>query len=150
MTIRSTLLIAAAAALVFGAAPAGAQYSTKTLYVLRCAGCHGFDGSGSMQAGVPSFVGFIGAFAHDWQGRAYMTHVPGVVGSGLTDAEIADVLNYIVDAFAAEPEGTLAPFTEDEVTALRAEDIADVVGYRRDVARRLVADGVPVADYPWP
>lgn len=151
----SPVVILSALAMLASAAPASAQHSpvqypTETLYVLRCAGCHGFDGAGSMAAGVPAFPGFVGAFARDREGRLYMAHVPGVVGSGLTDAEIANVLNYIVETFAAEPPGVLAPFTAAEVTELRAEDLPDVVGYRREVARRLVAEGVPVADYPWP
>jgi mono/diheme cytochrome c family protein len=155
MRSGANILLMSALASLASAAPAAAQYltvqySTETLYVLRCAGCHGFDGSGSEAAGVPAFPGFVGAFARDREGRIYMAHVPGVVGSGLSDAEIANVLNYIVATFAGDPPGALEPFTEQEVTELRAEDVADVVGYRRDVARRLTAEGVPVADYPWP
>lgn len=150
MAAGSMAALGVLAAILLAAAPASAQYSTKTLYVLRCAGCHGVDGVGSASAGVPAFPGYVGAFARDEEGRVYMTHVPGVVGSGLSNGEIAAVLNYIVDTWSGEPPGTLDAFTEEEVQRLRAEVIPDVVGYRRDVVRRLAAEGVSVADYPWP
>ena len=56
----------------------------------------------------------------------------------------------------AAPEPTVEELTkvkenlEAEVARLRAEPVADLVGLRRDIARRLKAEGIPVAGYPWP
>ena len=147
---RASAGAGALAALSLAAGADAQSYSAETIYLLRCSGCHGLDGVGSMEAGVPPFPGFVGAFVGDEEGRLYVTHVPGVVGSGLDDAEIAIVLNYIIAKWADEPEGAIEPFTAEEVAALRAVSIADVVGYRRGVVARLTAEGVAVADYPWP
>ncbi len=139
-------------ALALGAAPAGAaELSAQTNFVLRCTGCHGMDGSGSEQAGIPDFRGYVGSFARSADGRRYLMHVPGVVSSSLTNAEIAAVMNYVMTTYAgASRDPEAKPFTEAEVTQLRAEPVKDVVALRREVAARYKADGWPVAGYPWP
>lgn len=119
-------------------------------YLYRCSGCHGLDGDGLPRAGIPPFPGLVGAFAADPEGRVYLLHVPGVVGSGLDDARIAAVLNYVIDAWAGDASAGLAPFSVEEVRRLRARPVADVVAYRRAVVARLAAKGVAVAPYPWP
>ena len=42
------------------------------------------------------------------------------------------------------------PFTAEEVAILKAQDIGNVVAYRRKLAAELEAEGNVVADYPWP
>ncbi|AJE48048.1 c-type cytochrome [Celeribacter indicus] len=144
------------AALVLAALPCAAaaadqpERSAYTNYVLRCAGCHGFGGAGSPEGGIPAFPGSVGHIAATERGRTYMMHVPGVVGSSLTDAEIAGVMNYVIDTWGGAPEGGIARFTGEEVTRRRAEAVPDVVAYRRLVVEELDAMGVTVADYPWP
>lgn len=139
------LLVAAA-----GTAEA-ADRTAATNYVLRCIGCHVQDGSGLPSAGIPDFVGKVGVFARLPEGRAYLLHVPGVIGSSLSDREIAELLNYIMETYAGPslPDPYL-PFTAGEVGTLRARDIGNVVKYRRVVAAKLEAQGLDVADYPWP
>ena len=90
-----------------------------------------------------------GKITADEQGRTYLMHVPGVVSTGLNDREIAAVMNYVVDRWgnARQP---FTRFTPEEVTHLRAIEVADVVAYRRDLIKRLQAEGQPVAAYPWP
>ena len=126
------------------------SWSPRTLYLLRCSGCHQASGEGSIPAGVPPFPNLIGSFAGDPEGRVYITHVPGVVGSGLNNAEIAAVMNYIVEHWAGDGAGEIAPFTTEEVANLRELQIDDVVSYRRTLVERLSEEGLPVADYPWP
>ena len=75
-----------------------------------------------------------------------MTHVPGVVSASLSDAETAEVVNYVLGKWG---EGA-PPFTVEEVTRRRAELVGDVVAFRREVAAELTAEGVPIAPYPWP
>ena len=102
------------------------------------------------QAGVPPFSGSIGAIAADPDGRTYIMHVPGVAGSGLKDRQLAAVVNYILDTWAADQAVPAPRFTAQEVSRLRAADVADVVGYRRAMAERLAKSGVVIAEYPWP
>ena len=109
------------------------------------------DGTGSANGGIPDFRGLVGAFAGDDDGRTYVMHVPGVVGSGLSDAEIAGVMNYVFETWGEKSlPAPYVPFTPDEVTARRARPVDDVVAFRRDVVEKLSAQGISTADYPWP
>lgn len=136
--------------LMLGAASA-ADRTARTNYVLRCIGCHTADGTGLPNAGIPDFVDKIGAFSRTDDGRAYLLHVPGVIGSSLSADETADVLNYIMDTWGRESvPSDYKPFTAEEVLELKARSIGNVVKFRRKVASDLAADGIAVADYPWP
>lgn len=143
--------LAALAAFGAGFLAAGGAFSgelgAKANYLLRCSGCHGTTGAGTVEGGIPPFPGFVGPLVADDAGRTYVMHVPGVVGSSLSDAEIAAVLNYIVDAWS---DGRPAPFTTAEVVRRRAEPMPDLIAYRRAIVARLARDGVALADYPWP
>ncbi|WP_172329943.1 cytochrome C [Mangrovicoccus sp. HB161399] len=116
-------------------------------YILRCAGCHGMTGEGTVEGGVPAFPGSVGAIAGLDEGRTYMMHVPGVVGASLGNAQIAEVMNYILGEWS---DGSSTPFTEEEVARRRAIPVADVVTLRRAVVATLEAEGIYIADYPWP
>ncbi|WP_288430918.1 hypothetical protein [uncultured Stenotrophomonas sp.] len=138
--------------LMLSAAPALAgERSASVNYVLRCLGCHLQDGTGLPSAGIPDFVGKVGVFTHNPDTRRYLLHVPGVINSGLSDNELAELLNYIMETYAGEslPE-TYQPFTAEEVAELKNEDVGNVVSYRRQLAHDLIAQGYPVAEYPWP
>lgn len=140
-------------AIVLSAGPAaGGGLGPEQNYMLRCTGCHGADGSGSVRGRIPDFRDSVASFSYIPEGRKYLMHVPGVVGSGLNDREIAAVLNYIMVAWGGESlqAEDYAPFTAEEVQALRQTDLKDVVKYRRTVVERLKDENRPVADYPWP
>ena len=142
----------AALILCLAAGQAGAEgYNARTNYMLRCTGCHGMDGAGSEQAGIPDFRGYVGSFARSEPGRTYLMHVPGVVNSSLSDGEIAAVMNYVMESYAgASKAADAAPFTPEEVAVLRAAPVADVVALRREVVAACTQEGGPVAGYPWP
>ena len=122
--------------------------SVRTLFLLRCAGCHGAEGAGASTAGVPDFRNSVGRLARDEGGRLYMLHVPGVVGSGLDDRQKAEVMNYILTRWGDGPPAR--PFTSEEVAHLREQSVPDVVALRRSLVRALAKKGVKVAEYPWP
>ena len=86
----------------------------------------------------------------DPMGRTYVTHVPGITGSGLSDSQIASVLNYVLQTWPGAETSQPDPFTPDEVAQRRATRLADVVSYRRALVLRLSKKGIPVGDYPWP
>lgn len=138
----------AAGMLLAATAVQAADHSARFNYILKCAGCHTGTGKGLPHAGIPPFPGYIDAFARDDDGRTYMIHVPGVVGASLSDAQVADVLNYVVESWG-DPSA-VAPFTAEEVRVRRAKAVPDVVVYRRQLVKRLKAEGAQVADYPWP
>lgn len=137
-------------AMMAPAAPAWAQ-SAHIDYMLKCSGCHGADGSGSPDRGIPDFRGYVDGFGRTEAGRTYVMHVPGVVNSSLPNARIAAVINYVMASFGAPgTKADIPPFTGEEVDRLRAVPVPDVVAYRREVAAELVKAGIPVAGYPWP
>lgn len=125
-----------------------ARYNAANSYILKCAGCHAMDGTGSAAGGIPPLQ-LINAFTSDTKGRTYLMHVPGVASSGLNSTEIAEVMNYIVELWG-DKTADYTPFTKEEVNQLRAIDIADVVSYRREIAEQYKKEGKEVADYPWP
>lgn len=132
------------------AAPAWAQ-SAQFDYMLKCSGCHGADGSGSPDRGIPDFRGYVDGFGRTEAGRTYVMHVPGVVNSSLPNARIAAVMNHVIASFGApETRAGIPPFTAEEVDRLRAVPVPDVVAYRREVAAGMAKAGIPVAGYPWP
>ena len=102
-----------------------------SLYVLHCAGCHGMDGRGHAQAQVPDL--------HDMPllldkagGREFLIRVPGVMGSGLSDAEVALVMNWIVTRYLPrERAATVPAFSADEIHQARQNPLSDVMKTRR-------------------
>ena len=148
MNWRQSILLPALLAI---AAPAlsAVEHSAPINYQLRCAGCHGQDGMGVPEGGIPPFPGFVDGFFQTSTSRLYLMHVPGINGASLTDKEIAEVMNY-VGARWGKADATRRNFTQEEVTALRQKPVADVVALRRQVTAELTAAGHPVPDYPWP
>ncbi len=115
-------------------------------YILHCAGCHGMTGEGTELGGVPAIPNSVGHIATIDIGRTYIMHVPGVISTDMTDAGIADVMNYILDHWADGQNH----FTPEEVARRRAIPIGDVVTYRRKVVDELRGAGIEIAPYPWP
>jgi hypothetical protein len=147
---RLLLVLAAVTALPFSLAFADNKVDNSALnnYLLKCAGCHAMDGTGSKIGGIPPLQ-LIRTFTSDVNGRAYLMHVPGVVSTGLGSKEIADVVNYISERWG-DKSIAYTPFTEEEVTLLRATAIPDIVSYRRDITVKYQQEGKQVAEYPWP
>jgi hypothetical protein len=116
-------------------------------YLLHCSGCHLPDGTGSAANDVPTLHDIPGHFVRVPEGRAFLTQVPGIAYSSLNDAEVAEILNWMLFQFSRE---TLAaefePFTPDEVGRLRAERPAEIFKVRAEVLARLRALGITI-DY---
>ncbi|UCE85048.1 MAG: hypothetical protein JSU66_11910 [Deltaproteobacteria bacterium] len=125
----ASLLIAALLARA-DAARAGAP---QIQYMLHCQGCHLADGSGSPQA-VPALRDFVGNFLRVPAGRQYLVQVPGSAQSPLSDAELAEVLNWMIREFGpAEIAATFEPFGADEVARYRDPPLTDVESVRREL-----------------
>lgn len=116
--------------------------SVRSLYVVHCAGCHSMDGSGHPAQGVPSMRGALGHFLRLPEGRAFLVQVPGVNNAGLSDAQIADLTNWMVPQFSADtaPPGW-APYRADEVAGYRARRPTDVGAVRRGLVEALGQQG---------
>ncbi len=125
-----------------------ANTSTHKDYLLNCAGCHGLDGAGASEQGVPDFRHSAGVFTRTERGREYLIRVPGSSGSMLTDEELAGVLSWIVAEFGADAVGSdFRAFTTSEVASARPHFYADPVTAREQVTRELLERGLTVAPY---
>ncbi|MCZ8392237.1 c-type cytochrome [Achromobacter xylosoxidans] len=119
-------------------------------YILQCAGCHRVDGRGSTPHGIPDFRNSVGAFTHLPAGREYLIRVPGAAYSQLNNAELANVLNWLLHTFSpAQLPAGFRPYTESEVAAARPRRYADVVPVRHGLARELGALGFALSDYSY-
>lgn len=110
-----------------------AASSARSQYMLSCAGCHGFDGAGSKRSNVPD-MRQLGLFLRVPGGRDFIIKVPGVMGSGLDDAQVAAVTNWVLAGMARDsvPPGT-PPYSADEVRRARASAPVDVMKARREI-----------------
>ena len=117
-------------------------------YILNCMGCHGPDGTG-VAGRIPSFPGSIGRFMRLPEGRAYLMHVPGASNSVLSDADLADVLNWLLIRFDADelPED-VAWFTAEDLSSGRRPALTAVRAERQAIVTKLAALGpAPPSEY---
>jgi len=111
-----------------------------TLYTIECQGCHLSDGSGGL-ASIPSLDGQVGRFLDVAGGREYLVRVPGVALSSLSDRDLADVLNWVLQRFGpAESVQRNAPYTAAEVAQLRAQPLTELTATRTALLE-LIASG---------
>ncbi|HSI60409.1 MAG TPA: cytochrome c [Ideonella sp.] len=118
--------------------------SVRSLYVVHCAGCHGIDGSGSALGNVPD-MRRLGHFLRLEGGREFVVSVPGVMGSGLTDSQVADVTNWVLGgmAKASLPEGH-KPYSAAEVKRARAVPLLDVAAARARLKEQALGRNVEI------
>lgn len=117
------------------------------LYVQHCAGCHGFEGAGQPAFGVPAMRDVVGYFMRSEEGRAYLVQVPGVNNAGLSDAQIAELTNWLVRTLGgASLPARWRAFDAAELPALRAARPADLAAARRRILADLRAAGVAAPD----
>lgn len=129
-TIAKAGVFGTAAAVRADAEPIAKTSSPRSLYVLHCAGCHGMDGSGSERGQVPD-MRQLGEFLKRPDGRRYLLQVPGVMGSGLSDEDVAQVTNWVFTTLVTDINPrTFVPYTAKEVAKARANPLMDVMATR--------------------
>jgi mono/diheme cytochrome c family protein len=111
----------------------------KFNYQMLCQGCHTPDGNGANY--VPEIKDFIGHFLTTPKGREYLVRVPGSANSALNDAELAEVLNWMILNMGGEsvPEN-MQHYTAAEVAKLRQHSLFEVVEYRKMLISELSLD----------
>ena len=99
----------------------------RSNYILNCQGCHGPNGEGSVRGLVPRMQGFLGNFLRVEGGRAFMVQVPGSANAPLSDAALAEVLNWLLPTISGdELPADFRPYTASEVGELRKTPAIDV------------------------
>ncbi|HET6630936.1 MAG TPA: hypothetical protein VFG91_14280 [Woeseiaceae bacterium] len=135
MPRRIPLLVLAAALCAGGLARA--EQPPAVNYKLHCMGCHLADGSGGPPA-VPDVRKEMGCLLIVDGGRKYLVQVPGAALAPISDAELAAVLNYMLETFSAGtvPEA-YAPFTAEEVARWRGDWLTQVAAIRKTLLAEL-------------
>ena len=119
--------------------------TSKAMYVLHCAGCHGFDGRGVPGGRVPD-LRQVGHFLRVPGGREFLAQVPGVLASGLDDAQVAQVSNWLLATLAAgSVPAEHQPYDGQEIARLRRQPPADVAAVRAALSEQAQRRGWPVA-----
>lgn len=135
--LRQTLFGLAAAAGLSAIALAGPAQD----YVLNCMGCHGASAEG-VPGKVPALARTLVQFMRLPAGRSYVLRVPGASNSMLSDAQLAEVLNWVAAHFGAAQLPASAPlFTAQEVAAQRRTPMVSVQATRSQVVKDLAAGG---------
>ena len=111
-------------------------------WVLNCMGCHTADGSG-IPGKVPPLRDSLGHFVSLPEGREFVMRVPGAANSALSDAELANVLNWVLGTMNAQTRpASLKPYTADEIAVHRRPALTDVARVRARLVKQLQANGV--------
>jgi mono/diheme cytochrome c family protein len=99
---------------------------------LHCQGCHLVDGR-ETPGKIPALVG-AGRFLSVTGGREFLVRVPGVSLSVLDDAELAELVNWMLYRFSAKDmTGDFPPYTAEEVARYRRNPLVDVETVRREL-----------------
>ncbi|WP_069865179.1 cytochrome C [Pseudomonas citronellolis] len=128
---------------------AEAGYSNATNYQLQCAGCHLSDGAGSKANDVPRMLGFVGNFLKVEGGRQFLVRVPGMSMSALNDAQLADMLNWLLrrDGMAGNSmPASYQPYSAEEVAGIRHETMLNLPGTRAQLIAQMRKQGIAIED----
>ena len=123
--------------LVSAAMTARAEQPPQVNYKLHCMGCHLADGSGG-PPDVPDLRGEMGRMLQVEGGREYLVQVPGASQAPMSDAELAAVVNYLLETFNDHVlPADYAPLTTDEVARWRKDWLMDVAAVREELMARV-------------
>jgi len=107
-------------------------------YIMHCQGCHLADGAGTAGK-VPALKHEVGHFLQVEGGREFLIQVPGTSQSALTDAEVAAVLNWILENFSRnELPVDFIPYTTEEISQHR-QPLANVKAVRTSLVAQIFA-----------
>ena len=82
--------------------------------------------------------GTLGHFLKVKDGREFLIQVPGTSQSPLSNAETAELANWLLKTFSPQevPANTV-PYSTQEVAGLRGSPLADAPGRRSEIVQRL-------------
>ncbi|MGP0173428.1 cytochrome C [Pseudomonas sp. NCHU5208] len=128
---------------------AQAGYSTAVNYQLQCAGCHLGDGTGSKANDTPKMKDFVGNFLKVEGGREFLVRVPGMSQSALNDAQLADLLNWLLreDGMAGKSmPAHYQPYSAEEVARLRKVSMLNLPDTRAHLIEQMREQGIAIDD----
>ena len=107
-------------------------------FALFCAGCHQMTGKGAPGI-VPDLGEYLGRFAQHPESRSFLARVPGASSSPLDNAELAEVLNWILYTMNEEQlTSDFRPYTKEEVAEYRKSPLLEVIAVRNRLVELIV------------
>ncbi|SAL83692.1 cytochrome c, class I [Caballeronia arvi] len=135
-------MLAALACAAASQAQADDAIRARQDFVLNCMGCHTADGSG-IPGKVPALRESLGHFVSLPEGRTFVMRVPGAANSALNDAELANVLNWLLATMNEQSRpASFRPYTAEEIAAHRRPALTDVARTRTKLVKELQENGV--------
>ncbi|MGI9327839.1 MAG: c-type cytochrome [Pseudomonadales bacterium] len=109
-------------------------------YMLNCQGCHGAHGTAAAGADVPAMQNYVGHFLGVEGGRAFIVQVPGSANAALSDAALAELLNWMLPTLSG-PQLPIdfRPYSKAEVAELRASPLKNVAQERARLVQLIEA-----------
>ena len=109
--------------------------SPRINYLLYCSGCHLVNGEGK-PPNVPTLREELGNMVNVEEMRSYLLRIPGASQAPINDAELAEVINWVLQEFNANtlPSG-FEKYTGEEVSEARKHVLADPLSYRAEYWR---------------
>jgi hypothetical protein len=113
-------------------------------WTLNCQGCHRLDGTGSATTS-PSLAGTVAKFLWVPGGRDYLGRVPGVATSPLSNADLAELMNWMLWRFDRKNlPVSFEPYTAAEIGQLRTRPLRlEASQMRSDLLNKALASGPP-------
>jgi len=88
-------------------------------YQIHCQGCHLPEAVG-VPGHVPRMKDFLGYYLHSDAGRRFIIQVPGAATANLTDARLADLMNWLLLTYSkAQLPADFRPYSVEEIAHLR-------------------------------
>lgn len=98
---------------------------------MNCQGCHHPNGEGNEARGIPPLEKLEG-FQKISEGREFLIRVPGMARSALSDEELTQLANWMMDEFSTPgTEPDWPSYSVEEVAELRKRPITDGIVEQR-------------------
>lgn len=127
VALAALMLLAATGARAADGAAYGVDAArAETNYMLHCRGCHGPAGVGA-NGRVPRMKDHVARFLSVPGGREYLLRVPGAANAPLSNARLAELMNWIL--VTQDPEHLpkdFRPYTAAEVGRWRKKSFVEV------------------------
>jgi len=106
--------------------------SPRINYLLYCTGCHAADGAGK-PPNVPSLRDELGRMISVPEMRSYLVRIPGASQAPISDADLTDVINWLLHEFNSDTlPANFEEYSEEEVSTARKNILADPLKYRAE------------------
>ena len=127
--------------IAFGYSSAVVAETGQNSYMLECQGCHGKDGSGTVES-VPALKNNMAKFLLVPGGREFLVQVPGSAQSPLSDQELTDTLNWMLSEFGPIDIVNRHPaYTPENVSRWRKTPLIDVQTAREKLMQAIATIG---------